>query len=230
MSWGKGDPQKDAITFVFFDEAGRLREHSKIDNLADVEYRDEFLDFLRRRKPDIIAIGGFSMATTKLSVRVKEIIYPSNEGIPQDHDTSEFSRIAVTYVSDEIARIYQHSNRAAEEFTALSPIAKYCVGLARYIQSPLNEYAACGPDIATITFEDDNQHLIPKDKLLAALERALVDVVNQVGVDINRAVTDSYYQHLLPFVCGLGPRKAQNLVKKIAGMVCSYSHKISYDV
>lgn len=60
---------------------------------------------------------------------------------------------------------------------------------------------------------------IPKEKLLIALERVLVDVTNKVGVDINRAVTDSYYQRLLPFVCGLGPRKASALVKKIAGLV-----------
>jgi len=54
---------------------------------------------------------------------------------------------------------------------------------------------------------------------LLALERTLVDITNKVGVDINRAVNDSYYQHTLPFVCGLGPRKAQVLVKKIAAMV-----------
>lgn len=60
---------------------------------------------------------------------------------------------------------------------------------------------------------------VPKEKLLSAFERALVDIVNKVGVDINRAVTDPYYQHLLPFVCGLGPRKAQVLIKKIGSMV-----------
>lgn len=56
-------------------------------------------------------------------------------------------------------------------------------------------------------------------------ERALVDITNKVGVDINRAVTDSYYQHLLPFVCGLGPRKAQALVKKIGALVGSLFRK-----
>lgn len=61
---------------------------------------------------------------------------------------------------------------------------------------------------------------IPKEKLLSALERSLVDVANKIGVDINRAVTDSYYQHLLPFICGLGPRKAQVLARKIASIVC----------
>lgn len=52
-----------------------------------------------------------------------------------------------------------------------------------------------------------------------ALERTLVNVVNRVGVDINRAVHDPYYQTLLPFVSGLGPRKAQYIVRKVQKLV-----------
>jgi transcription elongation factor SPT6 len=44
-------------------------------------------------------------------------------------------------------------------------------------------------------------------------------VTNDVGVDINRAVVDSYYRLLLPFVCGLGPRKAQALIQSISNVV-----------
>ncbi|KAG6917973.1 hypothetical protein DXG01_017157 [Tephrocybe rancida] len=213
ISWGKGDPHKDAITMVFVDEEGRMREHTKVDNLYDNEMVDEFFDILRRRKPNVIVIGGFSVATFKLSQLVKRQIGGGDLGGQNNRDTFD---IPVTYVHDDVARIYQHSNRANDEFSALSPTAKYCVGLARYMQSPLNEYAALGSDIAAIAFEDDDQHLIPKEKLLSAFERALVDVTNAVGVDINRAVADPYYQHLLPFVCGLGPRKAQggNLVNR----------------
>ncbi|TFK42525.1 transcription elongation factor SPT6 [Crucibulum laeve] len=225
ISWGKGDPQKDAITLVFVDEAGRMREHTKIDNLHDPEMLDEFIDLLKRRKPEVIVVGGFSMATLKLTNRVKDVLRGST-GQPQGENSwgsapvsnEQAFDIPVIYVNDDVARIYQHSKRAADEFGTLSPTAKYCVGLARYTQSPLNEFAALGPDITAIPFEEDDQHLIPKDKLLVALERALVDVTNKVGVDINRAVSDSYYQHLLPFVCGLGPRKAQVLVKKIASL------------
>ena len=68
--------------------------------------------------------------------------------------------IPVIYVFDEVARIYQHSKRAADEYSALSPTAKYCVGLARYTQSPLIEYAALGYDITAISFEEDDQHLV----------------------------------------------------------------------
>ncbi|KAI0670362.1 transcription elongation factor Spt6 [Trametes maxima] len=215
MSWGKGDPHKDSIAIIFLDEAGRLREHTKLNNLVDMENQDEFLDIIKRRRPDAIAISGFSITTSKLSRRIKELL----DGAKNSGDRSdELPNIPVIYVHDEVARIYQHSQRANEEFSALTPIGKYCIGLARYVQSPLNEYAALGSDITAITFDEEFQQLISKDKLLTALERVLVDIVNKVGVDINRAVTDSYYQHLLRYVCGLGPRKAQVLVKKIASM------------
>jgi transcription elongation factor SPT6 len=222
VSWGKGDPQKDHITLVFLDEAGRLREHTRIDNLNDLEIQDEFRDFVRRRKPDVIAVGGFSVATTKLSSQIKETLHQNRAedgSFVNPGEAQEFSRIAITYIFDEIARKYQHSNRIADEFASFSPIIKYCIGLARYVQNPLNEHAALGSDITAITFEEEYQHLVPTEKLFMALERVLVDCVNRIGVDINRAVTDPYYQHLLPYVCGLGPRKAQALVKKIGSLV-----------
>ena len=243
ISWGKGDPHKDPITFVFVDEAGRMREHTKIDNLHDADNIDEFKDLLKRRKPDVAVVGGFTVATLKLMNRVKELFRGSSAAAPAEHGWGTSSEqafdIPAIYVHDDVARIYQHSKRAAEEFSALPPNAKYCVGLARYVQSPLNEFAALGPDIAAISFDEDNQHLvyiylllfslineviiqIPKDKLLTAFEEVLVDIANKVGVDINRAVADPYYQHLLPFICGLGPRKAQVLVKKITSQVCCY--------
>jgi len=225
VSWGKGDPQKDHITLVFLDEAGRLREHTRIDNLNDVECQDELRDFVRRRKPDVIAIGGFSVATNRLSSQVKETLH-QNRGedgsFVNPSEAQEFSRIAITYVADEVARKYQHSKRVADEFTSFAPIIKYCVGLARYVQNPLNEYASLGPDITTIVYEEQYQYLIPREKLFVALERVLVDSVNRIGVDVNRAVADPYYQHFLPYVCGLGPRKAQALVKKIGSLVCFY--------
>jgi transcription elongation factor SPT6 len=172
VSWGKGDPHKDAVTFVFLDEAGRLREHGKIDNLMDTELVDEFVDILKRRKPDVVVIGGFSMATANLTRRVKEILSGNLDGnrestqdgsgsaTEQNRTNAQAFDIPVVYVSDEVARIYQHSKRAADEFSAFSPVAKYCVGLARYTQSPLNEYAALGNDITAISFDEDHQHLV----------------------------------------------------------------------
>jgi transcription elongation factor SPT6 len=170
ISWGKGDPHKDAITIVYVDEAGRLREHTKLDNLYDPELRDEFIDLLKRRRPDVIVIGGFSMATTKLVQNVKRLVRGDqseavNGGWGGENTTTSNEQafdIPIIYVFDEVARIYQHSKRAADEYSALSPTAKYCVGLARYTQSPLIEYAALGSDITAISFEEDDQQLVSK--------------------------------------------------------------------
>lgn len=164
VSWGKGDPQRDAISIVYLDPAGRMRESTKIDNLVDQEMRDDFLDMLRRRKPDVIVIGGFTMATAKLSQRVKEVTttrqLTEEGGWGEPMNPEAALDIPITYVPDEVARIYQHSSRAAEEFPGLSQTAKYCVGLARYAQSPLNEFAALGPDVMVISLKEEDQHLV----------------------------------------------------------------------
>jgi transcription elongation factor SPT6 len=67
--------------------------------------------------------------------------------------------ILLAYIPEDVARLYQHSKPAAEEFSALSPTAKYqyCVGLARYTQNPLNAFAALGIDITAIALDEEDQ-------------------------------------------------------------------------
>ena len=163
ISWGKGDPHKDPITLVFVDEAGRMREHTKIDNLHDADNIDEFKDLLKRRKPDVAVVGGFTVATLKLMNLVKELFRGTSSNLSEQGwgtSNEQAFDIPAIYVLDDVARIYHHSKRAAEEFSALPPNAKYCVGLARYVQSPLNEFAALGSDITAIALDEDNQHLV----------------------------------------------------------------------
>lgn len=215
-----------------------MRESLKLDNLFEQDLRDEFYDVMSRRQPSVIVVGGLTMATCKLSRKVKEIV-AGKVDIPPPVDGHNHNTyppvpsqpmalradlgIPVIYVQDDLARMYANSSRASQEFPAFSTTGKYCVGLARYTQSPLNEFAALGADITAITFLESEQQLVPREKLLSAFERVLVDITNKVGVDINRAVADSYYAHLLPFVCGLGPRKAQALIKKIGALVYGLS-------
>jgi len=235
VSWGKGDPQTDAISLVFLDDGGRLREHSKLDNLSDDDTKKEFEGLLQRRSPDVIVVGGFTVQTMKLMGKLREIVGaepspgdvsgantltalggsqtgewgtangtrgPWNDSIqggsgynasrgsdwggwngggggggswavsnhpdasngqgprPGSPGRQRQGSFPVVYVHDDSARIYQHSKRASEEFSALSLTAKYCVGLARYTQSPMNEYAALGRDMAAITYDEDSQQLV----------------------------------------------------------------------
>jgi len=49
--------------------------------------------------------------------------------------------------------------------------------------------------------------------LLEYLQLEFVNRVNEVGVDVNRAIALPYTSNLLQFVCGLGVRKSTQLMK-----------------
>jgi transcription elongation factor SPT6 len=169
------------------DDGGHIREHLQFDNLMDPSTRSEFMELVTRRKPKVITVGGFTVLTLKLWERVREVLgYKDNEDssgpatfrsedqVPADGHNgpappsrsrgippSDPNLVPVIWVPDHVARIFQHSKRAAEEFGSLPEIGRYCAGLARYIQSPLNEYAALGADITAISFHEDQQLVKP---------------------------------------------------------------------
>ena len=59
------------------------------------------------------------------------------------------------------------------------------------------------------------QDCLTEEEKASVFQRALVDVVNQVGVDLNAAVAHPWRQFALRYVCGLGPRKAGALVAAV---------------
>ncbi|TKA51660.1 Transcription elongation factor spt6, partial [Cryomyces minteri] len=217
---------RDAICWAWVEEDGRVLENGKFTDLRlgnseklipDGRDIAAFVELVERRKPDVIAVSGFSVETRKLYKDLQDIIEERNlRGASfEDDDGREVSaKLEVIIVNDEVARLYHTSERSFVDYPGLAPTTKYCVALAKYLQDPMKEYAALGRDIISISF-DPSQNLVPEEKLLKALETAMVDMVNLVGVDINEAVADPYIANLLPYVCGLGPRKAAQLLKVI---------------
>ncbi|KAF2274402.1 transcription elongation factor-like protein spt6 [Westerdykella ornata] len=225
ISNGKG-ARGDAICWAYVENDGRVLENDKLTdfrlgnpdrNIPPGKDVEKFVEVLRRRKPDVIGISGFSVETRKLYKDLQEVIkeYDIQGNTYDDDDGNEKSDpLEVVMVNDEVARLYYNNPRAVKEFPKLPPLTRYCVALARYLQNPLAEYASLGKDIISIPFVA-NQTLIPQEKLLDRLENAMVDMVNLVGIDLREAYDDPYLSRLLPYVCGLGPRKADKLVKAI---------------
>ncbi|KAL2262410.1 hypothetical protein VTK26DRAFT_1404 [Humicola hyalothermophila] len=219
LSNGMGDPNRDPVCWTWVEEDGRVLEHGKFVNLArDESQREAFAELVRRRNPDVVGISGFSADTHRLVKDVEGII--SEKGLmgPEydDPDANEYRSdlLEVFIVNDEVARLYKDSPRAIAEHPTLSPLTRYCIALARYMQNPMKEYAALGKDVTSLLIHPYQQYL-PQDKLYKHLETAMVDIVNLCGVDINEAMGDPYTANLLPYVAGLGPRKAQLLIKGI---------------
>ena len=226
LSNGTGVFGRDAVCWAWVEEDGRVLENGKFTDLilGDPERGTEdgadvkaLVELVERRKPDVIGISGFSAETRKLYKQVDDIVERKALHCAdfEDEDGNPMSdKLDVIIVNDEVARLYQSSDRANLEHPGFAPLTKYCVGLAKYVQNPMTEYASLGRDIVSISF-DPNQRYVPQEKLLKQLETAMVDMVNLCGVDINEAVSDPSQANLLPYVCGLGPRKAAQLLKVI---------------
>lgn len=173
VSWGHGDPKKDSIAVAFLDDEGRLREHAMFDNLQEQQMQNEFQNILKRRRPDLVAIGGFSAQTHRLYDQIRVIARDPDylASINEDDQMRERGEdepisIPVRYIFDEVARLFQQSKRAEDEFGTLPVLTRYCIGLARYAQSPLNEYAALGADMIAVTFDEEGQHLVRTTSLI----------------------------------------------------------------
>ncbi|KAK5987461.1 Transcription elongation factor SPT6 [Cladobotryum mycophilum] len=219
LSNGAGDPARDPICWAWVEEDGRVLEQGKFGNLGrDEAQRQDFVELVRRRRPDVIGVSGWSADSHKLVRDLEGLI--SEKGLMgpefEDPETNDYRTelLEIIVVEDEVARLYKDSQRALAEHPSLNPVTRYCIALARYMQNPLKEYAALGKDVSSLSFHPCQQ-LLPADKLTKYLESAMVDTVNMVGVNINDAMTDSYTANLLPYVAGLGPRKATSVIKAI---------------
>ncbi|ORY65465.1 SH2 domain-containing protein [Pseudomassariella vexata] len=219
LSNGMGDAARDPISWAWVEEDGRCIEQGTFGNLArDDVQREAFVELVERRKPDVIAVSGFTADTHKLVRDLESLV--SEKGLmgPEfdDPESGDFRSelLEVLIVNDEVARLYKDSPRALSDHPTLGSITRYCVALAKYLQNPMKEYAALGKDITSLLFHPC-QNLLPQEKLLKYLETAMVDMVNLCGVEINEAVSDSYTANLLPYISGLGPRKATSVIKAI---------------
>lgn len=226
LSNGKGQ-RGDAILWAYVENDGRVLEQGKLVDfrlgnqdrgIPDGQDIAKFVDAVQRRRPDVIGVSGWSVETRKLYKDLQEIVQKHGLFGPAFEDEStgadRADPLEVVIVNDEVARLYYNSGRATAEFPKYAPLTRYCIALARYLQNPLAEYASLGKDIVSIPFIP-NQTLIPQDKLYDRLETAMVDMVNLVGIDLPESYDDKYMGKLLPYVCGLGPRKADRLVKAI---------------
>ncbi|CAG8161035.1 unnamed protein product [Penicillium olsonii] len=224
LSTGSGQVGRDPIHWAYTEEDGRVLENGKF---VDLSLGDEsrgisdgasvaaFVELVDRRRPDVIGVSGMTPDTKRLFKILFDLVEHKDmrgASYTDDRDEEVSDPLEVVIVNDEVARLYHNSPRARSDNPGFGPLTHYCVGLGRYLQSPLKEYASLGRDIVSIQFKP-GQQLVSQDLLLKQLETAMVDMVNLVGVDLNEAVGDTATANLLPYVCGLGPRKAAHLLK-----------------
>ncbi|KAK0178997.1 hypothetical protein PV327_007825 [Microctonus hyperodae] len=167
-------------------------------------------NFISNAKPHVIVICGKSREATSILYDIKNCIATLTV-------EEEFPTIDVEIMDDELARIYANSNVGITEFRDFPESLREAISLARRLQDPLVEFSqlcTLDEEILCLKYHKLQDHL-PKQELLENLYLEFVNRVNEVGVDINKAVKQEYSGNLLQFICGLGSRKSQALIKII---------------
>ncbi len=116
------------------------------------------------------------------------------------------SKIARVVVSESGASIYSASEVAAAEFPDLDVTVRGAISIAHRLQDPLAELVKIDPKSIGV---GQYQHDVNQTSLRKSLDREVQSCVNSVGVDVNTASA-----HLLAYVAGIGPKLAQQIVRR----------------
>jgi len=167
-------------------------------------------NFIMNKKPHVIVVSGESREAIMVVEDVREIV----QNLVNDE---QFPSINVELTDNSLAKVFANSTRGETEFREYPQLLREAVSLARRIQDPLIEYAQlCNNDEEIMCLKyHPLQDQLAKEELLETLYLEFVNRTNEVGVDINRAINFPHTATLLQFVCGLGPRKAQALIKTL---------------
>ncbi|XP_078278695.1 transcription elongation factor SPT6 [Rhinoraja longicauda] len=189
----------------FLKRRNAWREEEREKKAQDTE---SLKKFLLSKKPHVVAVGGENRDALMVVEDIKRVV---NE-LEQEH---QMSPIGVQLVDNELALLYMNSKKSETDFRDYPPLLRQAVSLAHRVQDPLVEFAqVCSSDDDILCLKlHPLQEQVVKEELLSALYCEFINRVNEVGVDVNRAITHPHTQALVQYVCGLGPRKGSHLQK-----------------
>jgi transcription elongation factor SPT6 len=187
-------------------------KREKMETLAKLE------EFIIDKRPKVITVSAENKDALSIVSELKQIINKISE---KKHQLGE---INVELVDCDFAKLFASSQTAEQEFNKNVPyLVRVAIALARFIQDPLLCYlqlANYEKDMLSLKLHPV-QHLIlagsrtseDANELLRLLEIEFINQVNEVGVDLNRCNQSPHTANCLKYVSGLGPRKAQHIIK-----------------
>ncbi|XP_065055471.1 transcription elongation factor SPT6-like isoform X1 [Rhopilema esculentum] len=191
-----------------------LLKRRNVGRQADREAKEREFEtvkkFILNHRPHVVAVT----AQCREAQNVVEDIRSCIVDLEQEQ---QMAPIYVELVDGEVAKIYEASPRSTTEFKDYPPLLRHAVSIGRRLQDPLIEFAGLcdGEGELECLILHPLQELLPKEQLAKALEVEFINRTNVVGVDVNRAIEHPHVAALIQFICGLGPRKGGDLIKKL---------------
>ncbi|KAI3514436.1 hypothetical protein L1887_12838 [Cichorium endivia] len=232
--WGPGNP---ATTFVMLDSYGEVLDVLYVGSLrihgqnANDEQRKKYnqqrvVKFMTDHQRHVVVVGAVNLSCVNLKEDIYEIIFKMVEENPRDvgHD---MEGICVVYGDESLPHLYENSRISSEQLQQESGIVRRAVGLGRYLQNPLAMVATlCGPAKEILSWKlTPLESFLTPDEKYSMVEQIMVDATNQVGLDINLAISHEWLFAPLQFISGLGPRKAASLQRSLVRASSIYTRK-----
>jgi len=189
------------------------------------EHRETFKKLLVTHKPAIILLPVCDKDVTIMREHIKAMI--------DSRELSEHFKVKPYIVLGDVSvpRVVAYHPRIMEEGVyrdLTSPLQRIAISCARFLQDPLAETAQLWHELP-----DENhlprlhlhrlQDAVPRDTLQRALLTPIMESVLKAGVNVNRLRRSPHLCSVVPFVPGLGPRKARLFRKCLNDNVTSRS-------
>lgn len=174
-------------------------------------------EFIEAHLPHAIIVGMGHPEAKSLRADLSLVLERILSDNPIAMTTLETGSI-IQYTADEsVAMAWENSNAAQLELPSSPSIIRRAVALGREALDPLAVLSSiCGQykEVTTMKLHQLEKY-IPNEVKARYIDEIICTAVSQTGVDLNLAVSNSWRGYLLPFVPGLGYRKAASLAKMI---------------
>lgn len=236
---GMGSP-----IFIIVNEAGELIDQmplSKVRNFTNSQEKiGKFIDLHTPRRIVINTSGG--ELCHKMKIRMEELVQQRNQSY-YEKAFSEYNSnyvmgggssgdyvetMKVYFIDDVFTTMYVRSAKGSVMYSRYGTDArreslKLALCLGRHLQSPLSAICGlwCDRDSSTPGGPllsvplHPMQTYVSNESLIKKYERILIMATAAVGVDMNRAIQHEHMSAMLPFVPGLGVRKAEALLASV---------------
>ncbi|CAJ1916922.1 unnamed protein product, partial [Sphenostylis stenocarpa] len=232
--WGPGKPQ---TTFVMLDSSGEVldvlytgsltfRSQNVNDQQRKKNDQERVLKFMTDHQPHVVVLGAVNLSCTRLKDDIYEVIFKMVEENPRDVG-HEMDGLSIVYGDESLPRLYENSRISSEQLPSQQGIVRRAVALGRYLQNPLAMVATlCGPRKEIMSWKlSPFESFLNQDDKFSMVEQVMVDVTNQVGLDINLAISHEWLFAPLQFISGLGPRKAASLQRSLVRAGAIFTRK-----
>lgn len=219
-------PRDEAAVAVALSASGELVDHIDmhfIKSRATAQYGRGGQVLYRKKQKDLDALRRFAQIHNATTIVVAADSLDVRGFFREIRDIAQERDADCLYVDPSVARVYSNTNRSTTEFRGVRQLTKMAISLGRFAQDPVAETAG----LMNVRVQDRTREImsldlhplqadVPARIMEASLTRAFVRAVNHFGVDINEAVAASHKRDMVQFVCGLGPRKANQLVAELS--------------